>query len=433
MKRIQFFSVVILLCAFTQAAFAQDDFDFGGEALADEPSVDSPASFFENLSLRGALYFDTSVETESFRWIRLGPALHAILDFPNDVISIYGEATARLNGAYAIENDPQDVIEGYTFEAILRELYVQKGFENFTLTLGNKMVVWSEADILPVMDLISVSDLTESLFANPEEARLGQNIIGADLFLEQIELNFVFSPWPAYGRFTSSDHPYSLAPGVKINEPSLEREVEAALRVAGVFDKVTFSFAGGRVSNRVPLFSLASDLSSLDPLYEPFYFAGFGSTLAFDPFLWKFEARYAFDKPFQNYTPIVDGFYLEDELAFTLGADLNLGDAGFIIVEGSMSLPESDFTQIENAIWMAAAGWSISAFQEQVSFSLFAIAAESIENIILRAALDWFMSDDLSLSVQYTGIWMGGGGEYGALADQDRAGILIKYHFNLGR
>lgn len=437
--------------------YSQDDFDFGdssdsaqAEKKDENPGVEKSKSTF---SLRGSISAESSFQMDPFRWIRLGPALHLILDFPNNVINIYSEATGRINPAYYIEDDSKEVKDNYTAEVILRELYFQKSVSFLTITIGNKMIVWSESDILPVVDLVSAADMTESLFANPEEARLGQNIIGLDFFFTAFELNLVFSPYPLFNRITDNGHPYSLIPGAQINNDPENRTPEYAGRLKFTSGKIALSFAGGNVHNRLPLFSLNEDLVSLDPVYKTSFFTGIGGTLALDPFLLKLEARYSFKKPFQQTVvipfcdangcsdmTIPDGTYREDEMAYTLGFDFNAGKIGFFILEASIILPEMYFDSPENLSWLAALGWSKSLFRDQLDLSVFLIAADAIENIILRASAKWTIIDNLSVSAQYTGIWMNGSTGnsaesqyYESLEDFDRFDLIVRYHFALGK
>jgi len=128
------------------------------------------------------------------------------------------------------------------------------------------------------------------------------------------------------------------------------------------------------------------------------------------------------------------GFTREDEFALTTGLDLNAGDAGFFILEGTIALSESNFNTAKTLKPMAAVGWSASFFLDQVSLSLFAIFTESLENVIARAQLDWAITDHFSMAAHYTGIWMGSPDEYyQSLAEMDRATLVFRYHFNMGR
>ncbi|MDH5720876.1 MAG: hypothetical protein OEZ13_09735 [Spirochaetia bacterium] len=421
---------------------SKDDFDFGGETKS---SVGGNSSKKENkeeekssFSLRGSFALETAVQTQEFRFIRLGPSFHLILDYPNSFASLYAEATGRINSAYYIEKDSKRVKKNYTFEVIGRELYLQKNMGMFTLTLGNKMVVWSQADILPVVDLISVADMTEALFANPEEARLGQNIIELDFFAKRFEANLVFVPYPLFNRMVDQDHPYSYTVGVKVENAPLKRKPEAAIRLRYIGDAFSISALAGYVHNRNPIYEATDSVTTLDSVYKPSPFAAFESSYAFDPFLLKFESRYSFDKAFQKTgcltadclpSPLPDGYFKEDEAAMTAGLDYNAGDSvGFFILESSFILPESDFKG--SPVIMTAAGWTGSFYRDTIKTALFMIFFESIENLIARAQIEYSISDNFSFITQYTGIVIQKKKEqYGFFDKLDRADLLLRYYF----
>jgi len=292
-----------------------------------------------------------------------------------------------------------------------------------------------------VLDLISVADMTESMFANPEGARLGQNIIEADIFLGNNEINLVFIPLPVFNRLADGDHPYSMIPGQTINEVSGEIPVEWALRYRNTGEKVSVSVVGGEVHNRMAIFSVGS--SGIDRIHEKFLFGGVGMTIATDPFLWKLEGRYSYKMPFQSFTKVqacggcelVDspsGFYSDDQVAVTLGFDWNAGDAGMFIVESTYSLEKENFARGEKTTWSAALGWSKSTLRDQLVISVFAIFPESFEDVVARGMVDWSVRDDLSVAFQYTAIFANSGNlEMKAIEEYDRADVVVKYHFEL--
>jgi hypothetical protein len=187
----------------------------------------------------------------------LGPFTALTLDHQASWGQIYGEGWARYNAAYRIENDSSYTRNGYEFEALMSELYYRKSFENVSVSVGKIITVWGKADILPVSDVISARDATKAFFAQPQEARIGQNTIRVDWFLPKQEIQLIFIPYPVFTRYTDRDHPYSLIPGVEIHRASdYGREVEGGAQYTAYFGGGAVSLFAGRFYNRDPLFRI---------------------------------------------------------------------------------------------------------------------------------------------------------------------------------
>jgi hypothetical protein len=198
---------------------AADEFDF------EEPAPQKSDSKF-TLPVRGKAVMELGRQIDN-RFVFLGPFTALTLDHQASWGQIYGEGWARYNAAYRIENDSSYTRNGYEFEALMSELYYRKSFENVSVSVGKIITVWGKADILPVSDVISARDATKAFFAQPQEARIGQNTIRVDWFLPKQEIQLIFIPYPVFTRYTDRDHPYSLIPGVEIHRASdIGREVE---------------------------------------------------------------------------------------------------------------------------------------------------------------------------------------------------------------
>lgn len=439
-----------------QAIFGQGDFDFGdfeeeGRGAAEEAS---PLT----LPLRGTLALESAYQTGDPRWIRLGPSLHLILDASTKLGLFYGEATGRYNGAYRHEGDSEETIEGYELEGVLRELYWKKSFSFFTVTLGNVMTVWTKADILPVTDVVSANDMTQSFFANPGETRLGQNMARLDLFFKNGDLSLVAIPFPAVDRITEGDHPYSFlgsagsasmgGASLALKDSGEELEAEWGARLNVLMGKSEAAIMAGRFNVRQPIMSLqwAGASAELIKHYEAYTFLGGSYNLVVDPLLFKVEAGYGRDKPMQGLDELLlcapacatleipGGVVRSDEAALSVGVDVNLGGMGSIIAEGSIrkELGSTSGVYPGRDVLSGGIGYSNTFAKELLSFSTFIFFLEDYRNILYRLQGSYKVSDKISVFAQFTQIEVGAYREsYGAIEDFDRGDVLIQYHFDL--
>lgn len=420
-------------------------FDFGESAETGETKTSGIKK--GALSLRGTIYLESAIQVDPFRWVRLGPAAHMILE-SNSFFYLYGEATGRVNFAYEIEKEKFDLISKYALEMVGRELYIQKNSGPFTFTLGKKIVSWSRSDLTPIFDLLTPADMAEAFFANPEEARLGQNVLAVDFFLGKFSANFVFVPFPVFNRTVDGDHPYSLTAGLDIAKEPLSRKPEAGLRLDWKGRRFSSSVLGGWVQNRAAVYQVIFDPTTFDPSLEPlhqgYFFGGLSGELALDPFLLKLEGRYSNQAPFQRlemlpacafigcpviYAPA--GITSDDEVAVSGGFEFNAGQGGFILAEASYTLRKSFYNDPAQGQWMAGAGWNGKFYRDLFSLGVFVFFIEDWQNVMARAQLDFRVSNLSSITFQGTLISIKSGNtDYLLLDNFDRCDLAWKFHFD---
>lgn len=406
-------------------------------------------SVLTSFPLRGTLSLDFARQIGDPRWVRLGPFLNLIYNQTGYLGQLYGEVSGRYNGSYRLEEDSQDTIHKYEWEAILRELYWKRNFGPITISAGKIITVWGKADIVPLVDVVSAMDMTESFFAKPEEARLGQNSIKLEYFGSKQELSFLFNPWPVANRITELDHPYALLPGQNIEKRSTEFDYELGGRYNRSFAGGSLALMAAWIQNRTPLFNFAADDSgnlSFKQQFSNYAFLGTSFNIAFDPVLLKVEAAYSFDKPYQQILFVPDctnegtcvevelpnGFAKEDEVAFMLGFDLNMGSWGMLIVEGNLSrrLDVGENAAYSQNIFLSGLAWSNTFLRDDLTVSTFAYFIESWKNLVGRVQLEYKWNDYLSSMIQYTAVIIEYNREdYGYYADLDRFDISMSWHF----
>ncbi len=432
--------IALLLTLTSLSSFASDEFQFEDES---EESFErgSDEESGNGIPVRGKISMESARQTgDPSRWIRLGPAIHLISEYNSEPGLFYLEATGRYNGAYRLEDDSGYVINNYEKELVLRELYWKKSIGPVTLSAGNIITVWGRADLLPVTDLVSAVERSESFFANPEEARLGQNSLKLEYFGKNSETGLLFIPYPRFDRFTDGDHPYSYLPGYTIKEKRGKRACEGGIRQTIRFPRGALSFMGGWFNNREPLlshsFTPEGDLQFFKE-YEPGLFSGVSTNWAYDPLLIKFDFAYHHNRSRQKVqaaTGLPDGISHGKELDATAGIDYNGGRVGSFILEVSASLPFGKNEELpqERKIILVSGGWSNTYFSDNLKVNAFCLIFEKPGNILFRIDGEFLVTDLLSVYLQYTGIVTGSKDiEYSRFSNYDRADLALRYNFDM--
>lgn len=437
----------LILLAITTAIPAQE-FDF--EETKEAASEDKKKTSFPKLPFRGKVSAEFGRQIDN-RWVFLGPFLGLTLDQQTSWGQIYGEAAFRYNAAYAVEKDSTYTREGYQFEAILAELYWKKSFDKVSISAGKIITVWGKADILPVSDVISARDATKAFFAQPQEARLGQNTVRVDWFLPKQEIQLIFIPYPVNSRYTDRDHPYSLIPGVEIHKASAYgREVEGGAQYTGYFGGGAVSVFGGRFYNRDPLFKLNPNDFTFDARHSPYATTGLSANFPLWGMLLKLDSAYQFKRLNQTATQLpnpecpftcnsitmpydVKGV---DTGGVTVGLDYNTNDYGSFILEYSVTGPMKKDPELlrDDPLQSYAFGYSKNFVRDTLSFNSFVVTFLKYSNILFRFNLTYKITDVISTYLQYTGIFIASGDPDLRIFDKyDRVDFQLSYAFDLAK
>ena len=93
----------------------------------------------------------------------------------------------------------------------LKAAYMDLGFEDFDLRLGNQVVVWGKSDGMPITDVITPIDLSEFTIPEFEDQRLGIPAAKLSYYLREFTFEGVLIPW-FYGNNIPNDGHWKLRP-----------------------------------------------------------------------------------------------------------------------------------------------------------------------------------------------------------------------------
>jgi len=414
-----------LLAASLPLSATEESFDDFGGGFGDDMSTAESTE----IGLRGSLSLDLARQIGNpNRWVRNGLSSQLILDRETQFGHLYGEATALYNAAYRLENDPQSIIDRYEVDGLLRELYWQKAFDQLSLTVGRKMLVWGKADMLPVVDMITPQDRSAALFAKPEETRLGQDLIQLDWYGSGQQLNAVLIPQPQFNRQVKSGHPYAtLFPGSR--DQIQDNDLEYALRWNQEFDRSELALIAGHFANRDPLFD------GFEQTYQASDVLALSYNRAADPFLFKTELAYLPQHPTQVFSPQgLPRIETKESYRAMLGLDYVSQNYGSWIAELYAEQPSVDYpgSSSKANFGLLAINWSDRYWRDDLMLSATVMFFNDVENRVLRLGANYQYDDRWSINGQYSRIDANGDSFLlTPLEEFDRVDFNLGYNFEL--
>ncbi len=429
---IKLFTYITFICFSLNLNAQQIEVEFSVEETLQntEVSFEFDDVFIEQeqlgFPLRGKLSFDLGYQIDSpKRWITAGPYAQLIADKQTHYGQFYGELTIRNNYAFKIEGDSQAVQNRYQLDPVVRELYWKKAFGDKTLTVGKSIVTWGKADLSTIIDIISPVDNSASLFAKPEEIKVGQNVIKLDWYSGNKEMNFIVVPQALNNSQIEAGHPYNVVPQSPNNVS--DNNAEWAIRLNQVFDKWEYSAVVGDVHQRDPLIINHEQTYLKNPV------AGLGLVYSADPFLWKLEGLFIKDKPMQLLS--FNGVKNNNSYKIMAGFDYSHKTFGNWIVEMSGESPVTD----DNAVLagegskVTAVTWSDQFLKDDLSANVvLLVLGNNIDNHLIRAGLTYKLDDEWTVTTQLSIINSTGSDVFlNAISKFDRLDVSLNYNFDL--
>jgi hypothetical protein len=222
-------------------------------------------------------------------------------------------------------------------EADLREAYLQKGYDNFSIKLGNQINVWGKADTMAVTDVVSPRDASEFIFFKIEDARFGQWNVSSTLYRDNTSLFVFLTPLPETDKTPETGtHYFRSLPGNKNGYPVDDSpefgDMEAGMKMDHFFPKTEVSVMGGRFYANSPVYETQGN--AVHKIYPAYTMAGAALTHAVEGFLIKFELAFKKGFPLQGMKPLGSFMAVESNvLDGAAGIEYNANDAYFMSLE----------------------------------------------------------------------------------------------------
>ncbi|MFQ5455678.1 MAG: DUF1302 family protein [Nitrospirota bacterium] len=252
------------------------------------------------------------------------------------------------NFAYNYLDYPSDVERYYRFQKQIHEFYLQKDFGKASLKFGRQILVWGEADIAVVTDVINPRDLTEFIFIPIEDARIGLLMLTADYYSENSHWTLFINPDPKVNRFARPGHEYEYPfiysqPGIvqvrNENRPAISlSNTEIGMRLAKTIEQSDISIMAAYIIDDNPVFrtewiNRQGELI-LQPEYRPYYMMGAAANLSRGNFLWKGEAAIKINRTFTNSARFTDdGLIKRSSFDTVVGLDYDASGAYAVTLE----------------------------------------------------------------------------------------------------
>ena len=228
----------------------------------------------------------------------------------------------------------------------LREFYLQRSFDTFSLSLGRRVVVWGKTDTAAITDVVSPRDLSRFVFVELEDARKGQFMATATLYHELFTTFLFVSPDPAVNTLpaagTQYDRPFpgQQAAYLHPHDPGWG-DVEMGLRCYNTFSRLDLALMAGRFYANTPVFKswmtpFGNNLE-LERRYPRFYMLGAAASLVRENVLLKYELAVKKDFPLQQVHVSDTGgeaaIARVDLLDHALGLEYNANDRWLLTME----------------------------------------------------------------------------------------------------
>ena len=198
-----------------------------------------------------------------------------------------------------------NVRQRYRTVSGIREAYVQGNFGDLSIKVGKQLVVWGKADSAVVTDVMSPRDLTELVFTEVEDSRLGQQMITFDYYRGASRWSLVLNPDVKVNLLADPGHPYSTlastlidaVPEVEPNEDS--NNMEVGLRWGTTIEQWDFALMTAEVFTDNPVFDYTPPVT-VEAIYPRYQMFGAGFNFGSGKFVWKGELAFKKNRLFNR-------------------------------------------------------------------------------------------------------------------------------------
>ncbi|MBF0452114.1 MAG: hypothetical protein HQK75_15540 [Candidatus Magnetomorum sp.] len=214
--------------------------------------------------------------------------------------TLFLQCDARLRVMFENDHRAEAQKKDLLTESSLRELYLQLGFENFSIKLGKQIVIWGKADTGIITDVVSPRDTSDFIFIRLEDSRFGQTMLSSTVYTDFGRYFFFIAPKPLTDKEPDEGTRYYIPfQGLFIMEEIKPEnaDIEYGSRWEKTFGKTDVSLMTGRFFSNTGIYQFSGiDFFSRKPRLQKKYHAyemiGMAASHVKDSFLFKIEAAY---------------------------------------------------------------------------------------------------------------------------------------------
>jgi hypothetical protein len=316
----------------------------------------------------------------------------------------------------------------------IREFYISTVFEKLTFKIGKQIIVWGETDGDVVNDIVSPRNLTEFLFIDLEDARVGQYIISMDHFTSYGDFLYFVTFKPSIDKSPEEGTRYYREIGITtVDDKTNFSDREYGFRWKRTFGKFDIAFMTASVFQNSSVLEHISG-STYEKIYSDYEFFGFSASYTKGRFLFKMDNSFKNDFPLQGQN--VSGEFVEEQRdiidsAIAVEYDsngkfvMNLELTNRYITDYSTDLygVEKNNTGLYYLISSNFLNETLA-----IQYAIYFIFKE--ESFLHKVAMDYSLTDDIKLILNYTIIDTNDeNSTFASYKNEDRAGFKIKYFF----
>lgn len=377
----------------------EEEFDFDTTTFDDSDIISKPWRLA--VALKNGVDLNDVSNTINRR-VSLGLKVE---QFFNDsyYVKLDGKMISQLPG-----DDAQTDQSSFSFDARLRDLFIQKSDEHWTLTAGFQTLTLGEMDAVQVSDYLSPWDYSESAFTSPEDARLGQLLINAQWYLGESRLQMIYSPWPLSNRYPGGDADTLMERllgttkiSVEDNQPEVLQDHEILLRWQHSIDGSDISLLYSSLLSNDPIFYLTSaegdSLTTFSTEYYRFHLISTSANYSMGNFLWKIETAYKHGMKYQSLEIVKN-----NQWDIAIGVDYDANGAwnmAFEVLNQHIIDPLPSSSSIKKNTIHLVTRWSKNWLHDTLSTIMFLNYQLPYRDIIASAGVDYAVNDNTKVSL----------------------------------
>jgi len=244
---------------------------------------------------------------------------------------------ANIKGSFNDDHRASAKNKDFLTESNVREAFIQTGFENFSISLGKKIVVWGKADTGIITDVVSPRDNSDFIFIKLEDARFGQPMLSTDIYSQYGSLFFFISPKPLTDKEPDENTRYYITiPEMSLvvieNDDLSYSDIEFGGRWKKSFGKTDLSLMAGKFFDNTGLYHFTKKFHFtgkpiVSKSYHDYNMIGLAASYVKNKYLLKTEVAYKEKLAFQGFN-LIDLITIEEKniLDMSFGIEYNDND-----------------------------------------------------------------------------------------------------------